>query len=394
MSEVSYVPGNWVAVVGEHTWLLLAVSAEADLVGRCWELVRSEQALDEVLATIMHEGFRAVSGFVLVRIAADERRAVVRGAARLEVFGESGAVEEITAAGVGTWVDRNLGAVAGLRMVAGPGGPVLPLRGGVVLAGALEVGVTGAVAPVPQPEPTAVVEQPVLEVEHTVVQQREPVVVREQVVPQPQPQPQVVRQTGVIESLDWAPRAVQVEPVRHVEVVTETQLRTSDLSPDHTRMMHGGRASGTRMARAKKCLDGHLSSEHATYCRVCEGPLPDQIAAMMPVPVLGVLRLSNGDTIPLDRNVVMGRDPHGDRASVYLVQVGEEMGTEISRTHVEVRLENWDVLVCDLGSMNGTSVSRSGGPPEKLAAHIPGLLYPGTRVMLGDQFFFTFEVNG
>ncbi|MGI5501439.1 FHA domain-containing protein [Lentzea sp. CA-135723] len=379
MSEVRYVPGNWVAVVGEHTWLLLAVSPEADLVGRCWELVRSDQPLDEVLATIMHEGFRAVSGFVLVRLAADERRAVVRGAARVEVVGESGAAEEITAAGVGTWVDRNLGAVAGLRLSAGPDGPVLPLLGGVVLAGAL---VVGAVAP------------PVAEVvEHVVVRQEEPAELTVVAAPV-EPPPQITRQTGVIQSFDWAPQAAQAEPVRHVEMVTETQLRTSDLSPDHTRMMHGGRSAGVRMARAKKCLDGHLSSEHATYCRVCEGPLPDQIAAMMPVPVLGVLRLSNGDTIPLDRNVVMGRDPHGDRASVYLVQVGEEMGTEISRTHVEVRLENWDVLVCDLGSMNGTSVSRSGGPPEKLAAHIPGLLYPGTRVLLGDQFSFTFEVSG
>ncbi|MCR3753752.1 FHA domain-containing protein [Lentzea californiensis] len=398
MSDVRYVPGSWVAVVGEQAWLLLAVTPESDLVGRCWDLVRTDHSLEEVLATIMHEGFRAVSGFALVRLAAEERRAVVRGEARLEVVHESGAAEEINAVGVGTWVDRNLADVAGLRLKAGPGGPELPLQGGVVLASELVVALSGAVElaprPVSRPAPPAAVDQ-------IVVQHEEPVdvtIVRDQVPPPlwPAPQPRTTQQAGVIQSFDWAPpvAVAQVEPSRQSEAVTETQLRTNDLAPDHTRMMHGGRTSGPRMARAKKCHAGHLSSEHVTYCRVCEDPLPDQIAAMMPVPVLGVLRLSNGDTIPLDRNVVLGRDPQGDRGSVNLVQIGGEIGTEISRTHVEVRLEDWDVLVCDLGSMNGTSVSRPGCPPEKLAAHIADVLYPGTRVLLGDQFSFTFEVTG
>jgi len=381
MTEVEYVPGTWVAVVGERTWLLLAVAPESALVRRCWELVRSDEALDEVLAAIVLEGFRAVSGFALLTA----NRAVVRGEARLQVMNAAGAVEEITAAGVGTWVDRNLDDVARLRVVAGTSGPGLPLRAGVVLANELLVALSDA-AP-QQPEP--VVQQEEEAVELTVV--------REQPAPLPAPPPpvppQITQVTGVIQSFDWAPQntpaPTPAQPAR--QPVTETVLRTTMLSPNDTQMLQGTRKD---LVRARKCPAGHLSSDYAVYCRVCEVPLPEQVAAMLPVPVLGLLRLSNGDTISLDRNVVMGRDPSGDRGGVNLVQVGRENDTEISRTHVEIRPANWDVLVRDLGSMNGTSISRPGCPPEKLAPHIDEILYPGTRVTLGDQFFFVFEVSG
>ncbi|WP_330277804.1 FHA domain-containing protein [Lentzea sp. NBC_00516] len=392
MTEVEYVPGTWVAVVGERTWLLLAVAPESALVRRCWELVRSDEPLDEVLSAIVLEGFRAVSGFALLTA----NRAVVRGEARLQVMNAAGAVEEITAAGVGTWVDRNLDDVARLRVVAGVSGPGLPVRAGVVLANELLVAVSDTA---PQPVPQSVpVPQPVpVPVEHIVVQQEEAVeltVVREQPAPPPT-STQITQVTGVIQSFDWAPQntpaATPAPPVPARQPVTETVLRTTMMSPNDTQMLQGTR---TGLVRARKCPAGHLSSDYAVYCRVCEVPLPEQVAAMLPVPVLGLLRLSTGDTISLDRNVVMGRDPSGDRGGVNLVQVGRENDTEISRTHVEIRPANWDVLVRDLGSMNGTSISRPGCPPEKLAPHIDEILYPGTRVTLGDQFFFVFEVSG
>ncbi|USX52263.1 FHA domain-containing protein [Lentzea sp. HUAS12] len=408
MSAVEYVPGTWVAVVGERTWLLLAVAPESGLVRRCWDLVRTDEPLDEVLAGIVHEGFRAVSGFALVRLAPGEKRAVVRGAARLQFADASGAVDEINAAGVGTWVDRNLGEVARMRIATGAAGPALPVRGGVVLAGELAVSLSDT------PQEDVAGQEEVVEL--TVVRDEPRTAPQVPAAPPPQPQPaphlaavpqplptppvpQVTQITGVIQSLDWAPpapAAPRPEPatVVQAEPVTDTVLRTNVLSPNETRMLHPGSTSGPQLVRAKKCPAGHLSSDYAVHCRVCEVPLPEQDAAMLPMPVLGLLRLSNGDTITLDRNVVMGRDPSGDRRGVNLVQVGRENDTEISRTHVEVRLEGWDVLVRDLGSMNGTSVARPGCPPQKLAAHIEEFLYPGTRVVLGDQFSFTFEVNG
>ncbi|MGZ3147138.1 FHA domain-containing protein [Lentzea chajnantorensis] len=383
MTAVEYVPGTWTAVAGERTWLLLSVAPGSDLVRRCWELVRADEPLDEVLAAIVHEGFRAVSGFALVRVTATEQRAVVRGEVQLQAVTGSGAVEEITATGVATWVDRGLDDVALLRVTAGPGGTALPLRGGVVLAGELVVTLSDAAAALPpQPAP------PTEAVEHTVVRQEEPVdlpVVRDHVAPPPVPA--LARTGGVIQSFDWAPRVAAAPPA---EPVTHTVLRTNATSPGDTRMLH----AGNHRVRARRCPSGHLSSDYAVHCRVCEVLLPDQVAIVLDRPVLGLLRMSTGDTIALDRDVVVGRDPGGDRRHANLVQVGSETDAEISRTHVEVRLEGWDVLVRDLGSTNGTTISRPGCPPEQLAPHIEQFLTPGTRVSLSEQVFFTFEVGG
>ena len=256
------------------------------------------------------------------------------------------------------------------------------------LYGELVVALSDVAEPAPRP---AIVEQ-------TVVPQEEPVeltVVREE-----QPAPRITQTTGVIQSFDWAPQVttavprVEPAPAHRPGPVTDTVLRTNVLSPNETQMLHVGRPGGSNLVRAKRCPSGHLSSDYAVHCRVCEVPLPEQDAAMLAMPVLGLLRLSNGDTITLDRDVVMGREPSGDRRGAYLLQVGGETDTEISRTHVEVRLNGWDVLVRDLGSTNGTTISRPGCPPEKLAAHIEQFLSPGTRVTLGDQVFFTFEVSG
>lgn len=385
MTDVEYVPGTWVAVVGERTWLLLSVPPESDLVRRCWELVRSDQPLDEVLAAIVHEGFRAVSGFALVT----EQRAVVRGETRLEVLDGSGTTDEISGRGVGTWVDRNLADVARLRLTAGARGPVLPVRSGVVLASELVV----SLSDLPQPRQPQL-QQPPLPVPEPIEQ---PVVTREEPVELTIVHAEQPQATGVIQSFDWAPAVtaaiVRPEPVLAPPPVTDTVMRTTVMSPNDTQLLHG-RAGGPRLVRAKKCPAGHLSSDYALHCRVCELPLPEQDAVMLAMPVLGLLRLSNGDTIKLDRNVVLGRDPQGDPRSANLVQVGGDADTLISRTHVEVLLQDWDVLVRDLGSTNGTTVSRPGCPPQHLAAHIEEFLYPGTRVTLGDQVFFTFEVSG
>ena len=68
-------------------------------------------------------------------------------------------------------------------------------------------------------------------------------------------------------------------------------------------------------------------------------------------------------------------------------------GNDISRTHVEVRLDGWHVLVVDLGSTNGTVVSLPGRQPQLLRAHDPLAVEPGTVVSLADEMSFTFEVT-
>jgi pSer/pThr/pTyr-binding forkhead associated (FHA) protein len=111
--------------------------------------------------------------------------------------------------------------------------------------------------------------------------------------------------------------------------------------------------------------------------------------------VLGVLRLSTGDAITLDRGVLMGRSPSPTRLvgaeRPHLVRIPSP-DKQISRNHLEIRLDGWHVLVTDLKSTNGTLVTLPGREPERLRPDIPEPIEPGTTVSLADEVTFRFEV--
>lgn len=99
------------------------------------------------------------------------------------------------------------------------------------------------------------------------------------------------------------------------------------------------------------------------------------------------LSLSTGQQIELDRPVLIGRAPESSRfgfgETPRLVTVPSPQ-QDISRTHVEIKLEGDNVLVTDLRSTNGTVVVLPGSPPRRLH---PGESVPvptGTVVDLGD----------
>ena len=118
----------------------------------------------------------------------------------------------------------------------------------------------------------------------------------------------------------------------------------------------------------------------------------------MPRPVLGVLRLSAGDEITLDRDVVMGRSPRADFTGAdgeerpHVVKLPSADG-DISRTHLRVSLDGWHVLVTDLNSTNGTLVTMPGRDPEQLRPGEPTPIQPGTVVTLADGIDFRYEVT-
>jgi hypothetical protein len=144
------------------------------------------------------------------------------------------------------------------------------------------------------------------------------------------------------------------------------------------------------------CPAGHASPPGSVTCRACGGQLPQQEPVPVPRPVLGILRLSTGDAIPLDRDVLMGRNPRTDLAGEdrpHMVKVPSGDG-EISRTHLTVSLDGWHALVTDLGSTNGTLVELPGRAPQRLRPNEPMPMPAGTLVTLADNIYFTFEAGG
>ena len=73
-----------------------------------------------------------------------------------------------------------------------------------------------------------------------------------------------------------------------------------------------------------------------------------------------------------------------------LVQV-TSAGGDISRSHVEVRLDGWHVQLCDLKATNGTVLIRPGQPPRRLGEGETAFLLDGDVAQLGDDVFLRFE---
>ncbi len=146
------------------------------------------------------------------------------------------------------------------------------------------------------------------------------------------------------------------------------------------------------------CPAGHPSPPHSARCRTCDREVAPQEPVPVPRPPLGVLRLSTGGSVPLDRGVLLGRAPRADAeqpagAHPHVLRVGGP-DRDISRNHAEVVLEGWQVLVRDLGSTNGTTVTRPGQQPVRLRAGEPLEIEPGTVVSLADEVVLRYEVPG
>jgi hypothetical protein len=145
------------------------------------------------------------------------------------------------------------------------------------------------------------------------------------------------------------------------------------------------------------CPAGHPSPPHAVTCRVCDREIPPQQPFQTPRPPLGTIRLSSGDVVTLDRGVLLGRAPKlnadlpaADRPHLVRVVSAEN---DISRNHVEVVLEGWHVLVRDLGSTNGTTITLPGQQPVRLRPSDSQVIEPGTVVGMADEVTFTYEVR-
>lgn len=148
--------------------------------------------------------------------------------------------------------------------------------------------------------------------------------------------------------------------------------------------------------QAVLCPAGHLNPAHATACRVCHRSLAVQDPVTVPRPVLGVLKLSTGDVVTLDRGVLLGRSPSaefdGKGERPHVVRLPSQ-GQDISRTHAEIRIDGWHVLITDLDSTNGTMITVPGEEPRRLRPHDPTMIPPGTVVSLADEVSFEYEVS-
>jgi hypothetical protein len=153
------------------------------------------------------------------------------------------------------------------------------------------------------------------------------------------------------------------------------------------------RAGTGPLVLARLCVAGHANAPTSSACAVCGGALQAETRQVRR-PRLGVMRISTGEVIDLDRSLVVGRQPSVSRVQgremPRLVQVQSASG-DISRSHVEVRLDGWHVLLCDLKATNGTVLIREGQPPRRLGQGETAFLLDGDIAQLGDDVSLRFE---
>jgi hypothetical protein len=152
-------------------------------------------------------------------------------------------------------------------------------------------------------------------------------------------------------------------------------------------------AAAGPLVLARVCERGHANPPTHAQCALCRSPLPAD-AVQVARPRLGRMRVSSGELVDLDQSLVIGRQPSVSRVQgggmPRLVQVASPSG-DISRSHVEVRLEGWHVMLCDLKATNGTVLIREGQPPRRLAQNEMAILLDGDIAELGDDISLRFE---
>ncbi len=144
---------------------------------------------------------------------------------------------------------------------------------------------------------------------------------------------------------------------------------------------------------AARCEVGHLNPPHAGLCRACGAVVGDDVVAVDRLE-LGRFVFSSGQVVTVAGPLLIGRSPRMSGpvrgALPELVSVPSPQ-QDISRTHVEVRIEGWQVLVVDRGSTNGTMVLLDGRPPQRLRPDEAFPLPIGGRVSLADEVEFVYE---
>ncbi len=123
-------------------------------------------------------------------------------------------------------------------------------------------------------------------------------------------------------------------------------------------------------------------------------PTAARASAAAPAP-LGTLASEHGPAIPLDRNYVIGRDPHHDplvhsgAAESVAIPDSEQM---ISRVHLYLSVDNGTVLVRDASSAHGTYVRSPESDEWTRLGTEPRALLPGWSLRMGLKVF-VFEVS-
>jgi FHA domain len=401
--RATYTPGDWVVLSGPTSLVLLEPPTHewASLINTLWDEVVASSSITDLAARLASFKIDELPSFGAFFWTPDGMRSLVRG--RISVIDLSTGKLVADGEGIQTWTEVGLAGVSHIRVDTPHDGDAtlleLPLVVGAVRASSVVLDASEREqvrSPQGQPvladAPGPVVSTgPLPDVIAAPPQQPAP-----EPVAAATPTDQTAELSAKeIAALQRADTELLPSPFDDSEPEPGVQQPEVPVAPHPASHALARPTSGPSPADslldsailAVLCRQGHANPPSSMSCRVCGSPLATRPPQFVPGPVLAVLRASDGSTAELDRPVLIGRAPSADRSdsrSPRLMTVPSP-NHDISRTHLEVAAENWQIVVTDLNSTNGTVLIRPGAVGrQQLAPGEPVTVQLGSVMELGD----------
>jgi FHA domain len=422
--RATYTPGDWVVLSGPTSLVLLEPPTHewAPLINTLWDEVVASSSIVDLAARLASFKIADLPSLGAFFWTADGMRSLIRG--QISVIDLATGKVVANGEGIQTWSEVGLAGVSHIRVDTPHDGDVtlleLPLVVGAVRASSVVLDASeraqvgspqGQPVPAGTPSPglltelpAAVVAAPTFEPSQQPATPTEPIA---GVVAAATPTEQTAELSAEeIAALQNADTQLLASPFDGPETKAQPEVAGtpqplvsagSDSASDAPAERVDAAAATPEpepyesiqdsAILAVLCQNGHANPPNSTRCRVCSSPVARKVPQFVAGPVLAVLRASDGSTAEVDRPVLIGRAPSGDRSSgrsPRLMPV-PSLNHDISRTHVEVAPDHWQIVVTDLNSTNGTVLVRPGAVDrQQLAPGEPVPVQLGSVVELGD----------
>lgn len=367
MIRARYAPGSAVVAIA-GTAVVLPPDVRSETVDEIWRLLRGD--VDALLA--------ALDGVDDVAVVSGDRtsaRIVIRGGLTATVTGDE--IDDVTLAGAPADSDAAEHVVQGaehvrLALAWRAEEPTLPIVAGVVRASAVRIALPVAPERTDGAAPTG--ESPALPHE-TIL-------------------PVDVDGDGFYDDVESgaAPRRPQ-PPTAPTDLARAPSVDPDTGDHDGNTMLPKDVRSARAVPPPSVVPSGEGDHDGRTLSAQDLSALRAGAAVPAPRATAARVRVSNGTEAPLDRPVLIGRRPRSVRSVgddvPYLVTVESPMH-DISRNHIEIKIEDDSAIVTDLNSTNGTMLYRD-GDPQRLHPGERTILIDGDTLDLGEGVIVSFE---
>ncbi|MGC3955279.1 MAG: FHA domain-containing protein [Propionicimonas sp.] len=448
-----YSPGEWYGVVTTTGMVLLPDGVPLEAAERVWSAMRAGKSLAAVIEGLVGAFGTSLSSlpdFAVLELTADGVKVAVRGAveANLRSPQTTGGWLSISGTGVTTWNERAVGEVSEAVLLSPDSvdGNSLPIADGIVRAGSLRLTIADPAVTSGQPElPTPAESSPKPRPPIPAVEPEQPAEdagADRLAAPEPEDSPRLHAETTLIQQLP--PEPAGSEPAAQTEGSAElaaAEAATGDNLYDQLlygeTVLSSVEEAAVREAEGMTVAPVVLPPVPAPSARPPVAPPPpppparsmiaelpafgsrrvsvppagdhdgetvlvDELRLLVaaaaapagPLPASPVLRLPGIAPVVLEHGAILGTRPRLARvqgSNVPQLITVSSPSQEISRSHLELRVEGSSVLAIDLNSTNGTLLLRSGAEPVRLQPGEANLLVSGDRLDLGDGVVVEFE---